>query len=325
MSEVDGVTLVDPTPGRRFQGFRDRPKVNLVEGSTANPPAGVFAGHDVVVLAAAKELWPAGEAALEAGAHVVTTCDDPALVRRLLSLDSHAQERGLTVAVGAAMSPGLTCVLAAFLAQKMQRVSEIHVARFGTGGNACAHRHHDALAAMTVDWREGGWRRQPGGSGRELVWFPEPIGGRDCYRAAMAEPLLLAPAFPGVARVTTRLAATRRDRFTAWLPMLRRPHIEGQPGAVHAEVRGWIDGVPVDRAVGAYARPARAAGAVAATAALWAGSGRMTHAGAGGLAGLIDDPGRFLHHVAGYGVALSTFEGSADIEAGPVVQRSEIN
>ena len=26
-----------------------------------------------------------------------------------------------------------------------------------------------------------------GGTGRELCWFPDPIGGRDCYRAALAD------------------------------------------------------------------------------------------------------------------------------------------
>ena len=46
------------------------------------------------------------------------------------------------------------------------------------------------------------------------------------------------PAFPGVARVTARLSATRRDRITAHLPMLRQPHPEGAECAV--EVRAFV-------------------------------------------------------------------------------------
>ena len=89
------------------------------------------------------------------------------------------------------MAPGLSCVLAAHLRNHLDRVDEVHVASVGTGGPACARRHHAALTAAAVDWEEGEWRRRRGGSGRELVWFPEPVGGADCYRAGLADPLLV--------------------------------------------------------------------------------------------------------------------------------------
>src|SRR3546814_6619520 len=75
------------------------------------------------------------------------------------------------------------------------------------------------------------------GSGRELCWFPDPIGAEDCYRAELPDAVLLVPHFPLVDRVTARLSATRRDRITAHLPMLRKPHPEGLVGAVRVEVR----------------------------------------------------------------------------------------
>src|SRR3546814_1708122 len=102
------------------------------------------------------------------------------------------------------------------------------------------------------------------GSGRELCWFPDPIGAEDCYRAELPDAVLLVPHFPLVDRVTARLSATRRDRITAHLPMLRKPHPEGLVGAVRVEVRGRRDGVQDVNVLGAPDRPAVASGAVAA-------------------------------------------------------------
>jgi hypothetical protein len=51
-------------------------------------------------------------------------------------------------------------------------------------------------------------------------------------------PLLLQQAFSEVDRISARVSANRRDRLTAWLPMLSPPHREGGVGAVRVEVRG---------------------------------------------------------------------------------------
>ena len=187
--------------------------------------------------------------------------------------------------VGAAFAPGLTCVLARLAGQGMAKVDEVHVARVGTGGPSCARHHHRSLGGVGIDWRDGGWVRRPAGSGRELCWFPEPIGAEDCYRAALPDALLLVPAFPGVARVTARLAANRRDRLTARMPMLRPPHPEGGLGAVRTEVRGERDQGRSVQVLGAMDRPAVAAGAVAALSAVWAADGRLrpTRSGRSGV------------------------------------------
>jgi saccharopine dehydrogenase-like NADP-dependent oxidoreductase len=267
------------------------------------PPA------EVTVLIAPGAVVRCAGAALTRGSQVVCVTDDPADVRGLVALDQMARARDRAVVAGAAMAPGLSCVLAAHLRSRFDRVEEVHVARVGTGGPACARRHHAALAAMAVDWEDGEWRRRPAGSGRELVWFPEPVGGADCYRASLADPLLLVPAFPGCRRVTSRLAATRRDRVTSWLPMLRPPHPEGLVGAVRVEVRGWVDDRAETRILGVSVAPAVAASAVAAQAAIWAGTGRLSRAGAGGLAEFVGKPGSFLRDLGGYGVTVSSFEG----------------
>lgn len=243
------------------------------------------------------------------GRIVVSCADGMDDVRQLLELGPEAEARGVPVVVGAGFSPGLTCALARHAAAGFERVDEIHVARSGTGGPACAKAHHGALTGTSLDWRDGGWQRRRAGSGRELCWFPDPLGAQDCYRAELPDALLLVPAFAGVDRVTARLAATRRDRITAHLPMLRKPHPEGLVGAARVEVRGRRRGVQDVTVLGILDRPAVAAGATAALALRGALAGRCTP-GAAGL-GVLDDSVAFLRELATVGIKAATFAGSA--------------
>jgi saccharopine dehydrogenase-like NADP-dependent oxidoreductase len=264
---------------------------------------------DVVLLASpSPKHLPVARAAVAAGRHVVSVADSVVTVQSLLDLDAEARERGVVVAVGVGFGPGLSCVLARHAAGDFDTVDEIHVAHHGTGGPACARQHHHALRGVGLDWRDHAWRRRPPGSGRELCFFPDPVGGSDCYRAGLADALLLVPAFPGVGRVTARLAATRRDRMTAGLPMLRPPHAEGRIGALRVEVRGRRGRAHDTIVLGAVDRPAVAAGTVAAVTARWVGAGRTSTTGAGGLATLVE-PLPFLHELARAGVRAAVFEG----------------
>jgi hypothetical protein len=274
-------------------------------------PSDEVADVDVVVLAgpAGTHIGPA-RAFLAARIPVVSVSDAFDDVVDLLDLDDEARERGVPVVVGAGFAPGLSCVLARHAAARFDQVDEIHVARSGTGGPSCARQHHQALGGTALDWRDGGWVRRPGGSGRELCWFPDPIGGQDCYRAALPDARLLVPAFAGVQRVTARVSATRRDRLTARLPMLWPTHPEGGPGAIRVEVRGRI-GTGRDIVVfGAMDRPAVAAGAVGAMAALAAGAGELQRTGAAGLAEQVE-PVAFLAELARRGVRAAAFHGHA--------------
>lgn len=267
---------------------------------------------DVVILATDSADQPdLAAAAIRLGADVVTTGDGLEDVRALSELGREAAERERTIVLGVGFAPGLTCLLARHAADRFDEVEEIHVAKMGTGGPACARQHHDALGRRTLDWRSGGWREQPGGSGRELCWFPEPVGGADCYRAALPDPVLLRAAFPEADRITARLAATRRDRLTARLPMLRSPHPEGLIGAVRVEVRGRTGGTYESRVLGALDRPAVAAGAVAAVAAVDLARGELDlPLGAHGLAAL-PEALPLLVDLAERGVRAATFEGTA--------------
>jgi saccharopine dehydrogenase-like NADP-dependent oxidoreductase len=299
---VEAVVVCDPKADR----------VNEVASSLGAKAEGHDSGAglpeaDVVVLATPSGLQPAMARTLVArGTSVVCTADSVSATRELLDLGAEAEARSVTVAVGSGFAPGLSCVLARFAAESLDTVDEIHVARLGTGGPACARQHHDALAGEAIDWRDGGWQHRPAGSGRELCWFPDPIGAADCYRAELPDAFLLVPSFPGVGRVTARLAATRRDRLTARLPMVRRPHPEGGLGALRVEVRGrGSAGIDV-QILGAMDRPGVAGGAVTALAAVEIASGRALRTGAWGLASLIE-PKPFLAELASRGVKAARF------------------
>lgn len=266
---------------------------------------------DVVVLSAPAPHAGLARAAVAQGASVVSTADTVEDVRELLGLDAESRSRGCTVVVGAGFAPGYTCVLARHAAAGFDSVDEVHVAKAGTGGPACARHHHHALTGEALDWRDEAWVRRRGGSGRELCWFPDPLGALDCYRAALPDALVLVPAFPGVRRVTARVAASRRDRLTARLPMLRQPHPEGLLGAARVEVRGRRGSATDVRVLGALDRPGIAAGMVAGLTALWAAEGRLARSGAAGLAELVAEPVPFLHELARRGVRAAAFEGTA--------------
>ncbi len=213
------------------------PDVAVVDVDTRLGTAG-FEGAAIAILALpSPHHWLAAEL-IQRGVGVVSVSDDVDDVRALFDLDDHARNLGVPLVIGAGMSPGLSGLIARFLAAQLASVDEIHIALHGTAGPACARQQHRALRGRAIGLHDAVWTTRPAGSGRELCWFPEPVGAYDCYRAELASPLLLGAAFPAASRVSARVSANRRDRLTARLPMLSPPHREGGVGAIRVEVRG---------------------------------------------------------------------------------------
>ncbi|MFM7064859.1 MAG: hypothetical protein ACKO04_15430, partial [Actinomycetes bacterium] len=246
--------------------------------------------------------------AVRSGRHVVSVGDDPEDVEGLLLLSGAARDAGVALVAGVAMAPGLSCLLARHAADQLDSVDEIHVARDGVAGPACARQRLRALRGGAVDWRDGAYVRRPGFSGRELCWFPDPVGARDCYRASLADPYLLVPAFPGIGRVTARLAASRRDRALAPLPVLLPPTAEGGPGALRVEVRGDLAGARETIVHGVFDRPGIVASALAAVVATDVVGGLPP--GAAGLAAVTDTV-PLLAELARRGVRAARFDGTS--------------
>ena len=227
-------------------------------------------GADVVVLSCPAPHAELARRLVSNGVSVVSMSDDVDDVRSMLELEHRAQMNDATLVIGAAMVPGLSGLIARYLADQLHVVDEIHVAMHGTGGPACARQHHLALGGTSLGYHDGEWVQRPAGAGRELCWFPEPVNSYDCYRAEMPEPLLLHRVFPEASRLSARMSATRRDRFTARLPMLRPPHKEGGLGALRVEVRGGLaDGARETLIAGAAVRSGVAAAIMAATMTRW--------------------------------------------------------
>lgn len=267
---------------------------------------------DVVVLAHPAPHEQLVRRLLQSGTSVVSVSDDLDDVRALLGMHDEAVANNAVLVVGCGVAPGLSGLLARYLAAQLHTLDELHVAIHGTAGPECARQHHKALGDTALGWHDNEWIEPPGGSGRDLVWFPEPIAAHDCYRAALADPLLLQRAFPTAARISARVSATRRDRLTARLPMLLPPHASGDLGAVRVEARGAdAHGGRLTVMAGASAPTAELAAAVAAATAVALIDDRELAAGIYGTADVVLERLDLLRVATQFGVRVQEFTGLA--------------
>lgn len=234
----------------------------------------------VVVLAGPTPHAPIAREFLEKKISVVSTSDDIADCLNLLTLSDLATENKATLIIGAASSPGMSGLLVRNMSKLFDSIDEVHVALHGTGGPACARQHHRALSGQSIGWHDGEWLRRPAGSGRELCWFPEPVGAYDCYRGELPDPLLIKRAFPELTRVTARVSATRRDRVFSRMPMLIPPQAEGGMGGLRVEARGAKNGERIVDVVGVAERAGQVAGVVSGCVARSIIAGETTSHGA---------------------------------------------
>ena len=297
--------------GRRVAVYDPAPSVGVRSSLVRVDDAADLCECDVVVLCHPTPHRLLAERFLSDGTAVVSLSDDLDDLRAMLDMQVIAERHDAALVVGAGMSPGLSGLLAASLAEQVHTLDELHVAFHGTAGPACARQHHDALGDTALGWHDGEWIEPPGGSGRDLVWFPEPIGAHDCYRAALGDPLLLHRSFPQAGRISARVSATRRDRLTARLPMLTPPHPTGDLGSVRVEARGANErGERVTVIAGVAGPTADLAAAVCAATALQV----VQH----GLPAGVFTPGcraldqlDLLHHATRLGVHVQEFTGVA--------------
>jgi hypothetical protein len=320
VSSIVGVVGYGVTGSRvGAQLARQRLRIAVFDPTVYVKRVGVVNVHQSADLAATDVIalcQPGGHAELAAdylaeGVCVVSTSADVADVRAMLELDDLARRHEATLIIGAGMSPGLSGLLANYLAGQLHVAEEFHVATHGTAGPACATQHHHALGETALGWHDGAWIERPGGSGRELDWFPEPIGARDCYRASLVDPIIMHRLFSDALRISARVSGTRRDRLTARLPMLVPPHADGDLGAVRVEVRGASATGARNTLIAGASGPTGDLAAAVATAAVEACLSDTLQPGAYVVGEAALDPAGMLRRVVELGVVLQEFTGVA--------------
>lgn len=248
--------------------------------------------------------------AVAAGIPVATVADDEEALVGLLALDDQARQSRVLLAVGCGLVPGLGDVLARHAADGLDEADEVHVARVGAAGPVCVAALKRARRGRAREWRDGAWHT-PRRLGPQLVWFPEPIGARECEVVAPGVELLC-QTLPEVDHASVRVGEPR-TRHASLARMIRRPQDDGWGGA-RIEVWGWRGRSRVTIVYGVIERPAVAAGTVLAVAAARV-AGLLPHVtlrdaapGARALGALVDPPA-FLGELARRGVKAAAFEG----------------
>lgn len=262
---------------------------------------------DVVVTALPAGVdHPIVTAAIAGGVPVASSEEEHEALDQLRALDPNARGAGVAIGVGCGLAPGLVDALARHAASMFDKVDEIRVARTGWAGPASVATVRYERRVPVRTWHDGTWREDHPHSD-SLVWFPEPIGARDC-RTVTGATALLVDAFPDVARIGVQLGEPpKRTRLR------RRFGDEGEWGAARVEVWGRRDGSFDCTVYGVVERTAVAAGAVlAVVAAQLAGviGPRLDRPGVHGLGALVD-PVPFLAELAQRGVRAAAFEGVA--------------
>lgn len=253
------------------------------------------------------------QAAIERGLAVATVVEAGSAAAR--SAQSAARGSGSRVVSGCGLSPGLADVLARHAASALDTVDEVHVARFGVAGDACVGDARAAQREPVLEWRDGELVQERGQSG-ELIWFPDPVGARECELVAAGVEQLVA-AVPGVRRASVRLGLphTPRIRLPGPLGVLTRGRQDPGVGwgALRAEVWGTTGGARTTVVYGVIERTAVAAGTVLGVTAAWlAGAlpalGPLPEPGVSSL-GAVAAPVPFLAELARRGVKAAAFEG----------------
>ena len=157
-------------------------------------------------------------AAIAAGIPIASSDDEHDAIEQLRALAPNARNADVTVAIGCGLAPGLADVLACHAAAMFEKIDEIRVARTGWAGPACVDTVRHERRVLVHTWHDGRWREEHP-QGDRLVWFPEPIGARDC-RTVTSATAMLVDAFGAVPRISVQLGEPpRRGAFRTPAPV----------------------------------------------------------------------------------------------------------
>lgn len=151
---------------------------------------------------------PIVKAAIEAKTPMVDVCDDGDATARMLEHDQEARDAGVPIVVGLGATPGITNLMAAEGASKLDRVDDIHTAWAWTGvdpkmtGRAIIDHFFHAISGSITTYRDGQWVEIPALSVSRSMEFSAPVGLFDVKEVGHPEPVTIPRYIKGVKNVT---------------------------------------------------------------------------------------------------------------------------
>ncbi len=160
------------------------------------------------------------KAAIEAGVHYNDLGGLFHMTRKQLELNQRAEEAGITAVLGGGESPGITNVMCASSAEKMDSVQEIRIRVGGVEkGEGSSEKLIFPFAISTVFdeyskppimFLNGRFQEVQPLSGEEEVEFPAPVGRNRCHYSLHSEIATLPLNFSGVRHVDFKLGVSER-------------------------------------------------------------------------------------------------------------------
>lgn len=194
-------------------------KVSAITLEITEAPALIRAARDAdVVVSCAGPFYlyeiDCVRAAIDAGTHYVSLCDDHVVTDRVLALNASARDAGVTVVSGCGFSPGITNLLASMATEELDSVEEIAVSIAGSSadpsGPATALHFVAMMAADAPEISDHAADLAAAGTSPKLVYFPEPVGWVETFRCGHPEVVTLPKVHSDLRALRFRIGLTER-------------------------------------------------------------------------------------------------------------------
>lgn len=229
---------------------------------------------------------------------VISSASDLATVQALLDLEHDAQKARVALLPAISASPGASTLLAHWLSADFDITERITTANYGLDITNQPGICRIGTKISEVDGAQLVTKRAT--LGGTQIWFPPPIGPVDCYRNALAEPLVLHRDFNKTDRIialTSRQPGSNQSLFTRLIRALKVSQdspAQDVFGASWVEVRGRNESGYHHRVMAIAGEPAAITAATLAVVANYLNQTSKTPPKDGSiwtLGGLGEDPG----------------------------------
>ncbi len=209
------------------------PRVRAVKADVLDPACldALFDGVELVFNAVGpfyRSAVPVIEAALRARVDYLDINDDHDVAETLFldpSWQQRAQQAGIRLIIGCGSTPGLTNVIARMLADRMDRVEEIHLATAVPfvpdllSPAVVDHMMHITCGEV-VQFVDGQYRKLPGWGGRLEVPYAAPFKHYPAFYIGHGETVTLPHCIPGLRQVSNRLGFFPEAGSKLWQAMI---------------------------------------------------------------------------------------------------------